>query len=99
MNPPRHRRPRARIAANERVHFVDRQLIALMANLVERFARTLDEAASQVLVREQPSDDELNGLLRHAGDRVAISAPPIDPRLTAENAKIARGHVRVDAQI
>src|SRR5262249_48931203 len=99
MDAPRHRGPRGGIAAGERVQFISRQFVTLSANLVERLARPLDEAAPQIFVGEQPSNHELNCLLRHAWDRIAIFTPAATAAGTPRRRARSVNRVRIAAHM
>src|SRR2546422_1564546 len=65
MNSPGHRRPYLRIALNDRLDLVARQLESLVLQLRKRLERSLDETDAQLFVCEQATDHELNRFLRH----------------------------------
>ena len=65
MDPVGHRRPPLRIALDERLDLLGRQVKSLVTQVGERFAGAFDEALAQLFVRQQAADHQLNRFLRH----------------------------------
>src|SRR5262245_15921429 len=89
VNVARHRGPLAWRAPRERVELIHGQLIALLADLEQRLARTLDEPAPHVFIGEQPTDYELHCLLRHvSGVPRKLRASERPTRLVADGCRL-----------